>query len=264
MIKPIAPIALALLLSSGTAWADEGDTDSDAQDSSDESRESDSKSSEAADAEAASEPILRRLGNAGDIVLSGERLSGFARTQRHVSVPNSPDLNESVNRTNLLLNGNGDAIGYSAPRLALDYFVADGWSLGGSLGYTSGGHNKSSRYSQLTAHARLGYAWMFASWVGVWPRAGLTFIQAKRGGPNLTGAQLSSTALLSAGGATASLLAASADVALVLMPAKRTIITLGPTLDLSFFGKFNPDGPTGSLNMTAREVGIALGVAITF
>lgn len=261
MIKRTALVALGLLLCSGTAWADEDDADSSSKEASEESSNPESDSS----SEEPSEPVLRRLGNAGDVVISAERIAGIARTQRHVSVPNAPDLNEGVSRTNLLLNANGDALGYSAPRLALDYFVADAWSLGGSLGYSSDGHNKSSRYSQLTAHARVGYAWMFANWIGIWPRAGLTFVQAKRGGPNLTGAtQLSSTALLSAGGATVSLLAASADLALVLMPAKRTMITLGPTFDLSFLGKFNPDGPTGSLDMTAREVGLQMGVAITF
>lgn len=93
---------------------------------------------------------------------------------------------ESIDKqTNVHLFGGGAA---GLPRLALDYFVIEGLSLGGSFVFmnqslsgetTAGGVSQSTDIGTLQTlfvHPRVGYAIPFDETFSFWPRAGLAFM----------------------------------------------------------------------------------------
>ena len=75
----------------------------------------------------------------------------------------------------------------TVPRLALDYFVAEGISVGGSLVFisSSGTQETGSQSADLPTvtnfliSPRVGYAMQFDETFSFWPRAGITYISTK-------------------------------------------------------------------------------------
>lgn len=144
-----------------------------------------------------------------------------------------------------------DAIGarinpFVLPRLAFDFFVIDGLSVGGSLGYAStSGHveweqrvpnqpltsTDLANVSMFVLAPRAGYALMFSHVIGIWPRMGFTYV---RGGsdwrnpppPPNPGKNETSVWLLNL----------NVDAMLVLSPVPHFAFTLGPVLDIGLTG----------------------------
>ena len=265
-MKRVWPVLLGALLVHGVAWADDDvepnedpfhDEDQDSSDSDRESEDSDSDDpdSDGGDSEGDSDERGRKpkrkprsFGGQGDFVVSGERIFGFARSSNVIEIEGAPDDKNSFSRLNLLVNGNGSLLGYSAPRLAFDVFAIDGLSVGVALGYasTSGGDGN----ELLLAHLRFGYAYMFTRAVGVWPRVGATF---------------ESIVLKAPGGDTEiGVFALGGELPLLVVPTPNTFVTLGPTLDAGLVGKLDPDGPGNKSDLVLDEIGLWANFGLTF
>lgn len=231
--------SLALSLAPAIAWADDDD-DRPKREDPWEYDEAKRKAREQEEEEEASEGAF---GQAGQLVLSAERLVGLSRTARETKVAGVKHK-DSVNRANLLLNQNGDPYGYSHPRVAFDYFAIDGLSLGGSLGYSA--NSGDLPYRELLIAPRVGYAYMFSDVVGVWPRLGATY-QYQKTPAGVTG-----------------VLAISFEANLVIVPTDHVAITLAPTIDASLVGKFNPAGPEKKSDYKQEEIGFQTGLSVFF
>jgi len=149
------------------------------------------------------------IGNGGGIVIGAERLAGVYHTTNTVTIKEeqniggTPVTSESESKsstTTVALFGHDPASPTEIPRLALDYFVVDGFSMGGSFSFmrnaieieskqttSVGGSSQSSsngegRVTQqaFVFHPRLGYAVAFNEYVGIWPRAGFSYTHIER------------------------------------------------------------------------------------
>jgi hypothetical protein len=148
------------------------------------------------------------IGNGGGVVISGERLAGVYHTtntatfkQENLGGTSTTSESETESRTTTVaLFGHDPGSPTEIPRLALDYFVVGGFSVGGSFSFmrnateidrkqttSVGGSSQSStrndgRITQqaFVFHPRLGYALAFNEYVGIWPRAGFSYTHIER------------------------------------------------------------------------------------
>jgi hypothetical protein len=189
----------------------------------------------------AEEPT-QSFANSGDFVLSVERLAGYAHTSSVIKVP-GPDQKLNLDRIHALSNAGGNALGFSAPRFAFDYFATTGLSLGGAIGYTkdSGG----PRFQVLTLAPRIGYAIMFGDVVGIWPRIGGTYD------------------IIFTPDAKAWLFAGTFELPLMLVAGQHVAFNLGPRVDYGFVGQYFPNGAKKS-KLTVAEYGFSAGVNLFF
>jgi hypothetical protein len=244
-IRNLAAFTLAALLGTQATWAQ--DEDVEAQEDPFRERErhkdEDDEQSEDEEAEDDGESADRSFGNSSEVVVSAERLLTFGRTARSWKL-DGVEQKSTVDRAHLLVGGGGDPVGYSTPRVAFDFFASDGFSLGLALGYSA----DSGEFDDtlFLASPRAGYALMFGKVVGVWPRLGITFQDQKTSGNKIT------------------LLTASMELPVVIVPTHHVALTLGPTLDLSIIGKINPEGPIKKTDFSAHEVGFSTGMSIFF
>jgi hypothetical protein len=234
-----AALPLALTLSTAVAWADDDDDRPKREDP----WEYDEEKRKAREKEEEDEDSEGTFGNAGQLVLSAERLVGLSRTARQTKI-GGVKHKDSINRVNLLLNQNGNPYNYSHPRIAFDYFVIDGLSLGGALGFSA--NDGDAKYREFIVAPRVGYAFMFSDTVGVWPRLGITY-QDQKTPEGVSG-----------------ILAVSFEANLVIVPADHAAITIGPSIDGGVGGKFNPVGPEGKSDYKQDEVGLQTGLSLYF
>ena len=238
-IRPaLLALPLALSLSNGIAWADDDDRPQ-----REDPWEYDDAQKKAREQEEEDEAAGDDFGNAGQLVLSAERLVGLSRTAIQTKV-GGVTHKESVNRANLLVNQGGNPYGYSHARAAFDYFVIDGLSIGASLGFSANSGDAAAR--ELLIAPRVGYAYMFSDSVGIWPRLGGTY-QYQKTPDGVTG-----------------VLAISFEANLVIVPAEHVAITIAPTADASLVGKFNPTGPEKKSDYKQEEIGLQTGLSVFF
>lgn len=241
------PLALALLLTCGNAFAQDDDIEQSEDPFAEGDREGDEEDEEDSEDGGYIDDVKRTFGRSGELVIAAERLVGFAKTSQEVEVEGAPDRSSDVTRTHLLSNAGGpDFLGYSAPRIGFDLFVSEGVSLGLALGYSS--DSGPYDFRQVTANGRFGYALMFGKVVGAWARVGVTYQDAEADVP-----QPASLALL----------AASGDVQLVVVPTKNVVVLAGPRLDLGIMGKLDPEGGA-KVDAKATEVGFSAGFGLFF
>ncbi|HMR78811.1 MAG TPA: hypothetical protein PKD61_27070, partial [Polyangiaceae bacterium] len=111
----------------------------------------------------------------------------FIRDKQELSI-NGQTAEQTTKTTNVHLFGGGAA---GLPRLALDYFVTEGISVGGSFVFMSqtgeteqsaGGTSTSADAPTVTTlfvHPRVGYAMPFDETFSIWPRLGLAYLSQK-------------------------------------------------------------------------------------
>jgi hypothetical protein len=232
-------LPLALWLSNGVAWADDDDDRPKREDP----WEYDEAKKKAREEESEQEAAEKSFAQSGQFVLSAERLVGVSRTARETNI-GGVKHKDSINRANVLLNQDGNPYGYSHARVAFDYFVMDGLSLGSSLGYS--GNSGDASFSEFMVAPRVGYALMLSDSVGIWPRLGVTYQYEK------------------APDGAAGVLAVSFEANLVIVPVEHVAFTIAPTVDASFAGKFNPDGPTKKSDYKQEEIGLQTGLSVFF
>jgi hypothetical protein len=96
-------------------------------------------------------------GEAGQLALSAERLTGFT----HTTQTNEDDTGKtttSYNNFHFLGHPLGLFSFYNTPRIGLDYFVTDGVSLGGHLTYARVGYSFENEPDMGRESARHGSA----------------------------------------------------------------------------------------------------------
>ena len=179
--------------------------------------------------------------------------------------------------TDIALFGNGvESSPHSLPRLGLDYFVIEGFSLGGSLVYwRSSGETESETpagsattdnptTSQFLIHPRVGYSFVIDETFAVWPRAGITYSNLSTEDTDTnpaTGAEVTQTTSISN-------LALSLDVPVVISPIENFAILIGPFVDLGVSGTFsieNDPAPAGGdppeQDSKLTTIGLSMGIA---
>jgi hypothetical protein len=179
---------------------------------------------------------------------------------------------------NLLWGRSGDVLQSDPlviPRVGFDYFVAEHWSVGGSLGYmSSSGEQKNETRPpghQLTRSdlpdisifafaPRAGFAYMFGKVVGIWPRAGITYLGANV--DSYTAGNRFETSI--------HLWNVNVEGLLVITPLEHVAITVGPVIDIGLTGSSKtsrtpaPTVPDPEHDVTLHNYGVAAGLLMYF
>jgi hypothetical protein len=121
------------------------------------------------------------FGGRGQVAVSGERLFGYSHISQKTSV-GGQDRTVTNDSFSLFSNSfGGFSPTYHVPRLALDAFIADNFSLGGSVSIarfsSSTEGSTTGSVTAFTLAPRLGFAATLGSNVAIWPRAGLTYVE---------------------------------------------------------------------------------------
>lgn len=203
---------------------------------------------------AADEPF----GKAGQFVVSGDRLFGVTVSSDKLEEATSSTRYTTVSLLSSRFGGWTSV--FSFPRIGLDYLVIDGLSVGLSLGYAhvsyeqDGGSDTSNDDSALSSFLvapRAGYAFMFNDLIGLWPRAGVTYVRTKSrygSGSNES---------------TSSRTAGTLEVPLVFRPVSHAVFSIGPTVDLGFSGTNETEGG-GETSSKATDFGLQAGMSLYF
>jgi len=210
------------------------------------------------------------FGNPGQFIVSADRLFGLnvwsVKTEDQPTAtdptPSNP-TKASGTGINLLWGGDASAAAagtpnapvYSIPRLAFDYVVIPGLTVGGAIGYFHrGGSTESTNIAGVTTsvdspsgnallfNPRVGYIFDFTPLLAVWARGGFTYFWAKSEGtvgPVMTKNSIDGLAL-------------TIDPQLVITPVPHFGITVGPMIDIPLFGSSKGEqtttlGPGGSM-----------------
>ncbi|MBX3185201.1 MAG: outer membrane beta-barrel protein [Polyangiaceae bacterium] len=195
------------------------------------------------------------LGEPGQISLGAERLFGVNFGSVKVEADGGAESTTSATDIGLLFNGGGPTP-YTIPRLALDYFVADGVSIGGSLGFTShsgenesklGGTTTSTDHPSVTSFAiapRVGYVIPLTDGVDLWARGGITYWQrTTEGDPDDT---------------KDSGLGLGLEGLFVISPIEGFGISIGPTIDFGLSG--STEVGDADADLTATNFGLNAGL----
>ncbi len=179
----------------------------------------------------------------GELALGVDRVFGYSYSSTSYD-------DTDVERTSSefsILGGRRAQSNFNAPRASIDYFVADGVSIGGSLVYASstetldiGGTEAEEDSSMLGLAPRVGYATMLSRGFGIWPRGGITFISGEEANVDVSAVAL------------------SLEFPLLLAPSDYLAITLGPTLDYALTASAEAAGQDTDLSLT--DFGIMAGL----
>jgi hypothetical protein len=212
------------------------------------------------------------IGNAGQIVFGVERVTGvFFDRDKTDWQAGGVDREETQSTTTFGLFGMNSApsIGgptpSSVPRLALDYLVTDGFSLGGSLAFVShsadldsvdGGNESSTDAGTLTmfyVNPRLGYAFPFDETFGLWPRLGVAFASRNVEDSDAAGVTFERTVTN---------WQLTVDAMLIVSPFSHFAILAGPYLDLGLGGSYESTlGPvTDERNANLLSFGLSIAI----
>jgi hypothetical protein len=168
------------------------------------------------------------FGDGGMLVLSAENMFGFNY--------NHPGGNNPSSTTFSLLSSAFAGVTentYQWPRLAFDAFVTKGISAGGAISFsrTTYSNNAVPSTNAFEFAPRVGYAQMVGPWLGVWPRAGVTYIYSS---------------------STSNFLALTIDALAAAVVSPHLAVTFGPTLDVGLTGK----------PVKITTVGVYFGIAV--
>ncbi len=173
--------------------------------------------------------------NAGQWLLSVEHLFGY--TYAHQS------NNFHVNSFTVLGDSSASLTSrYDWPRLSLDTMVTNSISVGlaaSFVRYSATGGLSNTGYEGAF---RLGYAMMVGPWLGIWPRAGVTYSHDST--PSAFTAQ--------------SAFAVTLEGLIVAAALPHLLVTLGPVADIGVWGKL------GNQNVTYLNIGAYVGLSVPF
>jgi hypothetical protein len=191
------------------------------------------------------------FGDGHQLVLATERIFGYVYSSQTTTV-NGMEQTVEVNSFSLFSTTLNTV--FSAPRLALDYFVTQRFSLGLAASYFRLSQDIPDQtnvfaptYTGFLFAPRAGYAVPLSPIVSLWPRLGLTImnleLEAEFGGAS------------SSSGAT--YYAVTIEAPLVLTIAPHVFIGLGPTLDQSVSGSSDntSQGTSMSEDVSATNFG---------
>lgn len=208
-------------------------------------------------------------GDKGQLAVGAERLMGFTHS-RHSSENDAGKQTTTYNNLTLLANPmSGLLTTYSIPRIAFDYFPTDGLSLGGAISYTRVGIDSKfepaagntseggGTFSVFIVAPRIGYAHMFDDSIGIWPRAGITYVSTSTEDDD------------DDSGSEGSVMALSVEAPLLFAPAENVAITLGPTIDYGLSTSSESTDAEGNTtedddDNPSHEFGIQAGIVVFF
>lgn len=212
--------------------------------------------------------VAQNFGAAGDFAISVERVFAIhgSKVQEENWADGEPDYEDSYTGISFGWRGpSGNSLfgtpqassnPFDVPRLALDYFVADRISIGGSLAYASmndgedGGEGfGADSTSAFLFSPRVGYSLMFSEMFGFWPQGGATYYTS------------SQDETFSEKG-----LSLTINLPFVISPANHLAFLAGPYLDLGLYGNIDYDGGRGGQapppdhDRTYRSIGVQFGL----
>jgi hypothetical protein len=214
------------------------------------------------------------FGRAGSVAISAERMFGIVASSDTETVDGQPgEETDYATSVSLLSNPIGGLMSnYSFARVGIDVFAIQGLSLGAALGYVTVSTSSKAELNGASVEAdgptlngfvfapRVGYAYMFMDLLGIWPRAGITYVHAGSSYSNMGSSSETS----------ANRLALTLEVPLVIAPSPHAAITVGPTLDLGLSGGSESETTTANTTVTtktdhkATDIGLQAGLTIAF
>jgi hypothetical protein len=123
---------------------------------------------------AAERAHAEELGTRQNLVLSAERMFGFYIDNQ--TIEDAAGRDDTTHRTVFGLGwvGSQNVLPLATPRLGIDYFITNGFTLGGNIGFFT--HtNEGTTLTGFLLAVRAGYALRLGHSVSLWPRAGLGF-----------------------------------------------------------------------------------------
>jgi hypothetical protein len=214
------------------------------------------------------------FGSAGKVAISAERLFGVVAGSDTEKVDGQPGESTSYSTSISLLSNpiGGLFSNYSFARVGVDVFPIQGLSLGAALGYVSISTSSKAEANGMSVEndgptlngfvfaPRVGYAFMFMDMVGIWPRAGITYVHVGSSFEQNGNSSESSE----------NHLAFTLEVPLVIAPSPNAAITVGPTLDLGIGGGSKSETTLAGTTVTnesdhkATDIGLQAGLTIAF
>jgi hypothetical protein len=196
------------------------------------------------------------FGEGHNVVVSAERLFGYVHSSEKLTA-NGTDQTTSSDNFSLLANPLSFLAVYSTPRLAIDVFVADRFSLGASASFftVSQSQTGSTTSPSLTGFMfapRFGYAVALGPAASLWPRLGFTF------------AHLSDDSGSGTPGTDQSLYAFTVELPFVFTIGQHFFLSAMPFLDLGVGGSTStPTGITGmSMSVDEKLTDVGLTTAL--
>ncbi len=198
--------------------------------------------------------FAQEFSDKGTFAVSADRLFGIHLTQVNGDANGDApggDIDADATEVGLLWQGGG-MTPYTIPRVNIEYFVIDHLSVGGSIAFYN--VNGDDNYfglggddgSYFLFAPRVGGAWMFNDWAGIWPRGGLHYYSRSYDTPDDHAWQL----------------VFNVEAAFVLSPWKNFAFTVGPAFDIGMIGEYDPDGPADEFDIHAHSFGL-LSVGMT-
>jgi hypothetical protein len=214
-------------------------------------------------------------GTDAQFVFGVERVTGVFWNR--LKFEDDPGNAATLTWTDLALFGNGALNNVHAmPRLGLDYFVIEGFSLGGSLVYwrrsgeietepAAGGGATVDQptASQFLINPRVGYSFVIDETFAIWPKAGITYGNSslESSDTNAAGATVDTNLSLST-------LALSLDVPVVISPIENFAILIGPFVDFGVSGSTSVEtdpepmgGNPPDIDSKLTSLGLSMGIA---
>lgn len=186
----------------------------------------------------------------GQFVVSGDRLFGVVRGHTQETNGNEQTVTNYTGVSLLASPLSQVASHFASPRIAFDYLPINGLTLGLSAGYFNvalglrdsfQGRSMSidgPSVSGFMLVPRVGYAYMLTRSVGIWPRAGLTYLHVSE---TLSNSALNGTSTLKV---SLNELALTLEAALALVPIEHVGFWIGPVLDVGLSGNQTQTQPS--------------------
>jgi hypothetical protein len=167
-------------------------------------------------------------------------------------------VESTTKSTNVALFGSPASSLTNIPRLALDFFVVESFSVGGSLMYLSRSSEVETDDETTDLgtdtlwmiHPRVGFAYAIDETFSIWPRLGITYVSSTSESDN--GDKTTTSGLELTG-----------DVMFGISPFSHFAILVGPFLDLGLSGKtkFEPNaGDSQEADTTLTSFGLAVSI----
>lgn len=210
---------------------------------------------------------LDNIGEESQITFGVDRVMGVAFDRATLSPDKGGD--QTYKATNVALFGNPGGGGLNAPgmmipRLALDFFVVESVSVGGSLMYftssseteTDAGSSDGPTNSTFVISPRVGYAVAFDETFSLWPRAGITYLSSKS--EVTTGGSTGGTSTTTFSG-----MALTVEAMVGISPIEHFAILAGPYVDYGLSGTVKnepPSGPSTETDAKVTSYGLTVGI----
>ena len=218
------------------------------------------------------------FGADGSLILSADRLFGFHSWNATVEIEDVDDDVE-VSGTNVGLLISVPTTGFTdftinpsaVPRLAIDFVVGAGVTLGGFFGFATGSSEQEQgdfkedgpTITTIAVGPRVGYFASISDVIGIWPRLGFTYVSTTIETDLDPGTLETTTSLQNI----------NLEAMLAITPNPSFAFLLGPIFDLGVGGSIENDvsgdggeggGNQPEINVTYNNFGVVAGIAGNF